>query len=162
MIKQQAAVTDCMPGCQQVNYCCSAAVAAGGDNTLVGVVTYDSAVHFYNVSKGQAVAQMLVMADVSDVYAPMSSKLLAKLSEAREQLAELLSSIPGMFAAAQGPECCGTAAIEVRGRHRGLGVFAWRHGAAVWLMVRCGAVKQCIDASLGQLPNSLFKHAWWS
>lgn len=85
----------------------------GGDNTLVGVVTYDSSVHFYNVSKGQAVAQMLVMADVSDVYAPMSSNLLAKLSEAREQLAELLSSIPGMFAAAQGPECCSTAAIEV-------------------------------------------------
>lgn len=84
----------------------------GGDNTLVGVVTYDSSVHFYNVSKGQAVAQMLVMADVSDVYAPMSSNLLAKLSEAREQLAELLSSIPGMFAAAQGPECCSTAAIE--------------------------------------------------
>lgn len=69
--------------------------------------------HFYNVSKGQAVAQMLVMADVSDVYAPMSSNLLAKLTDAREQLAELLSSIPGMFAAAQGPECCSTAAIEV-------------------------------------------------
>lgn len=80
----------------------------------MGVVTYDSSVHFYNVSKGQAVAQMLVMADVSDVYAPMSSNLLAKLSEAREQLAELLSSIPGMFAAGQGPECCSTAAIEVR------------------------------------------------
>jgi protein transport protein SEC24 len=86
---------------------------AGGNNTLVGVVTYDSSVHFYNVSKGQAVAQMLVMADTSDVYAPMSSSLLAKLSDAREQLAELLSSIPGMFAAAQGPEACGTAAIEV-------------------------------------------------
>lgn len=87
--------------------------AAGGDSTLVGVVTYDSSVHFYNVSKGQAVAQMLVMADVSDVYAPMSSNLLAKLSDAREELAELLSSIPGMFAAASGPESCGTAAVEV-------------------------------------------------
>lgn len=86
---------------------------AGGNQTLVGIVTYDSSVHFYNVSKGQAVAQMLVMADTSDVYAPMSSNLLAKLSDAREQLAELLSSIPGMFAAAQGPESCGTAAIEV-------------------------------------------------
>ena len=87
--------------------------AAGGDNTLVGVVTYDSSVHFYNVAKGQAVAQMLVMPDVTDVYAPMSSNLLAKLCEAREQLAELLSSIPGMFAAAQGPEACGAAAVEV-------------------------------------------------
>jgi protein transport protein SEC24 len=77
------------------------------------VVTYDSSVHFYNVSKGQAVAQMLVMADVSDVYAPMSSNLLAKLCDAREELAELLSSIPGMFAAASGPESCATAAIEV-------------------------------------------------
>lgn len=79
----------------------------------MGVVTYDSSVHFYNVSKGQAVAQMLVMADVSDVYAPMSSNLLAKLCDTREELAELLSSIPGMFAGASGPECCATAAIEV-------------------------------------------------
>jgi hypothetical protein len=89
-------------------------VRAGGDATLVGVVTFDSSVHFYSVSKGQAVAQMLVMPDVSDVYAPMSSSLLARLSDAREHLAELLSSIPGMFAAGQGPESCGAAAIEVR------------------------------------------------
>jgi hypothetical protein len=114
----------------------------GGDNTLVGVVTYDSSVHFYNVSKGQAVAQMLVMADVSDVYAPMSSNLLAKLSEAREQLAELLSSIPGMFAAAQGPECCSTAAIEVGVTphmhptgctHDSVGTTSCRERTAFWL-----------------------------
>lgn len=99
----------CLCGCP--------ACAAGGDNTLVGIVTFDSSVHFYNVSKGQAVAQMLVMPDVSDVYAPMSSNLLAKLSESREQLAELLSSIPGMFASAQGPESCGAAALEVCIKH---------------------------------------------
>jgi hypothetical protein len=67
-----------------LSFCCP----AGGDNTLVGLITYDASVHFYSVSKGQSSAQMLVMADVTDVYAPMSSNLLAKLSEAREQLAE--------------------------------------------------------------------------
>jgi protein transport protein SEC24 len=57
---------------------------------------------------------MLVMPDTQDVYAPMPSQLLAKLSECREQLAELLASIPTMFAATAGPESCGAAAIEVR------------------------------------------------
>lgn len=80
---------------------------------MVGIVTFDSSVHFFNVAKGQAMPQMLVMPDVNDVYAPMSSQLLAKLSDCREQLQELLGSIPGMFAAATGPECCATAAIQV-------------------------------------------------
>lgn len=100
--------------------CCRAEVAAvahaGGDSTMVGIVTYDSSVHFFNVAKGQAMPQMLVMPDVNDVYAPMSSQLLAKLSDCREQLQELLGSIPTMFAAVAGPECCGTAAVEVRRR----------------------------------------------
>lgn len=81
---------------------------------MVGLVTYDSSVHFYNVSKGQAQAQMLVMPDTQDVYAPMPSQLLAKLSESKEQLRELLADIPNMFANAAGPESCGAAAIEVR------------------------------------------------
>lgn len=84
----------------------------GGDSTLVGLVTYDSSVHFYSVAKGQATPQMLVMPDTQDVYAPMPSQLLAKLAECREQLAELLASIPNMFAASAGPESCSAAAIE--------------------------------------------------
>eukprot|EP00775_Hariotina_reticulata_P004086 gene4086-4333_t len=84
----------------------------GDDSVLVGIITFDSTVHFYNVTKGQAQPQMLVMADVGDVYAPMSTQLLAKLNDCREQLAELLSSIPNMFATAAGAESCGAAAIE--------------------------------------------------
>jgi len=39
----------------------------GGDNALVGVVTFDSSVHFYQVSAGQAQPAMMVMADTGDV-----------------------------------------------------------------------------------------------
>jgi hypothetical protein len=39
----------------------------GGDNALVGVVTFDSAVHFYAVAPGQQQPAMMVMADTSDV-----------------------------------------------------------------------------------------------
>lgn len=83
---------------------------------MVGIVTFDSSVHFFKVAKGQTAPQMLVMADVNDVYAPMSSELLAGLSECREQLQELLGSIPSIFGGATGPECCAAAAVEVR-RH---------------------------------------------
>lgn len=84
----------------------------GGDSTMVGIVTYDSSVHFFSVAKDQSNPQMLVMPDVNDVYAPMSSQLLARLSDCKEQLQELLGCIPSMFATAAGPECCATAAIE--------------------------------------------------
>ena len=79
----------------------------------MGIVTFDSAVHFYHVSAGQAQARMMVMADTQEPYAPMSSALLAKASECREQLTELLDAIPNMFGGAQGVESCGAAAIEV-------------------------------------------------
>lgn len=87
----------------------------GGDAARVGLVTYDSSVHFYAVSPGQASARMLVMPDVGDAYAPMPGTLLAPLAGVREQLSELLAAMPSMFAAASGPESCGAAAIEVLG-----------------------------------------------
>lgn len=39
----------------------------GGDNALVGIVTFDSAVHFYAVAPDQTTPAMMVMADTSDV-----------------------------------------------------------------------------------------------
>jgi protein transport protein SEC24 len=39
----------------------------GGDNALVGVATFDSAVHFYQVAAGQQQPAMMVMADTQDV-----------------------------------------------------------------------------------------------
>jgi len=47
-------------------------------------------------------------------YAPIPSSSLARLSECKEQLVDLLHSIPGMFTnTVHGPESCGAAAIEV-------------------------------------------------
>ncbi|KAI8470003.1 MAG: Sec23/Sec24 trunk domain-containing protein [Monoraphidium minutum] len=85
----------------------------GGDNALVGVATFDSSVHFYQVAAGQQQPAMMVMADTADVYSPLPAAMLSRLADCKEQLVDLLHSIPGMFSsAAHGPESCGSAAIE--------------------------------------------------
>jgi len=159
--------------------CCLATHApiSGGDHTLVGIITFDTGVQFYNV-RADHPPSMLVITDMQvmlraalccwlvgpslvrpsqpvtdqsqpiigmrsltlgfddahmrlrrlpsadfwpllsslarqEVYAPMSSALLAKLSDTKQELQSLLHSIPGMFAGALKPESCGAAAIEV-------------------------------------------------
>lgn len=39
----------------------------GGDAALVGIVTFDSTVHFYEVTPDQGAPSMKVMADTTDV-----------------------------------------------------------------------------------------------
>eukprot|EP00198_Chlamydomonas_reinhardtii_P000301 XP_001689636.1 COP-II coat subunit [Chlamydomonas reinhardtii] len=96
---------------------CRAVAAAldrvqGGPRALVGIATYDSAVHFYSVRSPSAAPQMLVMSDVNDVFAPTSGKLLMELEEYREQLKELLEGLPAMWANNRINENCAGAAIE--------------------------------------------------
>ncbi|KXZ55308.1 hypothetical protein GPECTOR_3g442 [Gonium pectorale] len=96
---------------------CRAVAAAleriqGGPQALVGIATFDSAVHFYSIRSPSAAPQMLVMSDVADVFAPSSGKLLMEAAEYKSQLVELLESLPAMWAANRTNENCAGAAIE--------------------------------------------------
>lgn len=47
-------------------------------------------------------------------YSPLPAAALSKLAECKEQLVDLLHSLPGMFTpGAAGPDSCGAAAMEV-------------------------------------------------
>ncbi len=86
---------------------------AGGPAALVGIATYDSAVHFYSLRSPTAQPQMLVMSDTQDVFAPNSGKLLMELEQHRDALKALLEALPEMWAANRVNDNCAGAAIEV-------------------------------------------------
>lgn len=108
----------------------------GGDSARVAVVAFGAAVHFFSVSASRDAPAMMVVADTGDVYAPLPATALPRLGECKEQLVDLLHSLPSMLGAANpGPESCGAAAVE----------------AAVELLKPTGGK---VHALLAGLPNS--------
>jgi protein transport protein SEC24 len=67
---------------------------------FVGLITYDSAVHFYRVKPGMSQPQMLVVGDVENVFLPAGEDLICQLGqpESRGVLEKLFDKLPVMFA----------------------------------------------------------------
>ncbi|KAK9809653.1 hypothetical protein WJX73_000552 [Symbiochloris irregularis] len=96
-----AAIAECLDGLQ------------GGDRACVGVVTFDSTIHFYPVRRGGSqTPSMLVVPDVGDPYTPPPNSVTAPLFQCRPLVERLLQQIPGMFAGTQILDSCGGAAIQ--------------------------------------------------
>jgi protein transport protein SEC24 len=68
-----------------------------GPRTMVGIATFDSTIHFYNLKRSQQQPVMLIVPDVEDVYTPLQTDLIVPLGECREALEQLLESIPSMY-----------------------------------------------------------------
>ena len=64
----------------------------------VAIVTFDSTVHFYNLSPALEQAQMLVVGDLDDMFIPLHSGLLVDPVESRHVIESLLDALPDMFA----------------------------------------------------------------
>lgn len=70
----------------------------GAPRTHVGFITFDSAVHFYNLKSSLSQPQMLVMPDTKEPFVPAPDDLLVNLKESRELVDHLLDNLPSMFA----------------------------------------------------------------
>ncbi|KAL7160754.1 hypothetical protein ACSBR2_041416 [Camellia fascicularis] len=68
-----------------------------GPRTMVGVATFDSTIHFYNMKRALQQPLMLIVPDVQDVYTPLQTDVIVPLSEGRQHLELLLENIPTMF-----------------------------------------------------------------
>ncbi|KAK9071221.1 hypothetical protein SSX86_009789 [Deinandra increscens subsp. villosa] len=68
-----------------------------GPRTMVGIATFDSTIHFYNLKRASQQPLMLIVPDVEDVYTPLETDVVVQLSECRQHLDSLLESIPTMF-----------------------------------------------------------------
>uniref|UniRef100_A0A7N0TRM7 Uncharacterized protein n=1 Tax=Kalanchoe fedtschenkoi TaxID=63787 RepID=A0A7N0TRM7_KALFE len=65
--------------------------------TMVGIATYDSTIHFYNLRRALQQPLMLIVPDIQDVYTPLETDVIVPLSEYRQHVEQLLESIPTMF-----------------------------------------------------------------
>jgi len=74
----------------------------GGERTQVGVITYDSTLHFYNLHG--STPQMLVVPELDEPFCPMPGEALVNLSERRDVVKQLLEKLPSMFGATQATE----------------------------------------------------------
>lgn len=64
----------------------------------VGFVTFDREIHFYNVSAAQSAPHELVMSDLEEPFAPISSQhLFVDAAESKSNIVTLLRQMPMMF-----------------------------------------------------------------
>jgi len=84
----------------------------GAERTQVGILTYDSNVHFYNMRADQSSPQMLVIPDATHPYLPQPEDLLVNLQECRHQIDAALDVISKAFGKTQDVEGCLSGAIQ--------------------------------------------------
>ncbi|XVE55330.1 hypothetical protein DITRI_Ditri03aG0150000 [Diplodiscus trichospermus] len=83
-----------------------------GPRTLVGIATFDSTIHFYNLKRALQQPLMLIVPDIQDVYTPLQTDVIVQLSECGQHLEILLENIPTMFQSSKTAESCFGAAIK--------------------------------------------------
>lgn len=69
----------------------------GRGRTKIGFITFDNAVHYYNLSSELASPQMLVVSDLKELFVPLPDNLLVNLQESRAVVEAFLDSLPEMF-----------------------------------------------------------------
>ncbi|XP_011005678.1 PREDICTED: protein transport protein Sec24-like At4g32640 [Populus euphratica] len=83
-----------------------------GPRTMVGIATFDSTIHFYNLKRALQQPLMLIVPDIHDVYTPLQTDVIVPVSECRQHLELLLDSIPTMFQNSRIAESAFSAAIK--------------------------------------------------
>lgn len=70
----------------------------GDTRTQIGFITYNSALHFYNLSDALSQPRMMTYPDLDDLVLPMPDSLMVSLSENKESIQQFLQTLPNLFA----------------------------------------------------------------
>eukprot|EP00548_Thalassiothrix_antarctica_P010698 CAMPEP_0194158908 /NCGR_PEP_ID=MMETSP0152-20130528/77537_1 /TAXON_ID=1049557 /ORGANISM="Thalassiothrix antarctica, Strain L6-D1" /LENGTH=1308 /DNA_ID=CAMNT_0038868423 /DNA_START=117 /DNA_END=4043 /DNA_ORIENTATION=- len=83
----------------------------GRNRTKIGFLTYDNAVHYYNMAPDLSSPQMMVVSDLKELFVPLPDHLLVNLEESRQVVDSFLDSLPEMFSKnpVPGLSCLGSA-----------------------------------------------------
>lgn len=84
----------------------------GGQRTKVGFITFDTALHFYNLNSSLSQPQMLVVSDLDDLFLPLPDDILVDLHDNAAMVMNLLDSIPQIFKRTEVNESCMGSAIK--------------------------------------------------
>ncbi|XP_072957641.1 protein transport protein SEC24 A-like isoform X1 [Typha angustifolia] len=69
----------------------------GFPRSQIGFLTFDSTLHFHNLQSSLTQPQMMVVADLDDIFLPLPDDLLVNLSDSRHVVDVFLDSLPNMF-----------------------------------------------------------------
>lgn len=78
-------------------------------NTRIGIMTFDSTLHYYNLHAALETPQMVIQADANEVFSPLSSGLFVDPVQSRRVIEGLLDSLPSLFSG-EAVSVCGAAA----------------------------------------------------
>jgi len=84
----------------------------GGERTMIGFLTVDSAIHFYSLRSTAKQPQMLVITELEDIFLPAPQDLLVNLRDSRAQVDTLLRSLRVMHGKTQNVEVAFGPAID--------------------------------------------------
>uniref|UniRef100_A0A7S4QMV4 Uncharacterized protein n=1 Tax=Alexandrium monilatum TaxID=311494 RepID=A0A7S4QMV4_9DINO len=84
----------------------------GGQRAQVGILTFDTSLHFYNLSSNLSQPQMLVVSDLEDLFLPLPEGILAPLGDSESAITSLLESLPAVFQETRINESCMGSAVK--------------------------------------------------
>ncbi|SBS86776.1 protein transport protein Sec24A, putative (SEC24A) [Plasmodium malariae] len=65
--------------------------------TLIGIMTFDSTVHFYNLNSNLKQTQMMIVPDIQDIFIPLPEDILVNAHECQNVIDVLLDNLPTMW-----------------------------------------------------------------
>lgn len=75
----------------------------GDARTHIGLLTFDSGLHFYKLDEERG-PRMLLVNDIEDVFLPDHAGLIVNLEQHRETVEDLLNNLPNSFPTESGVE----------------------------------------------------------
>lgn len=78
----------------------------------VGIVTFDKALHFYNLDSRLDTFQMLIVSDLEDVFSPIEQGLLVDYKESQSLIESLLTQLPNLVAQQRSTESALGSAVQ--------------------------------------------------
>lgn len=84
----------------------------GGERTQVGIITYDTSLHFYNLNPNLSQPQMLVVSDLEDLFLPLPDDILVNVADSESSILSLLDSLPVIFRDTKVSESCTGSAVR--------------------------------------------------
>ena len=82
----------------------------GGERCQIGIMTFDTTIHFYNVTLKNP--QMIVVNDFEEMFVPIAEEVLVPLYENEASIITLLDSIPRMNRSNKSAESCLGSAVK--------------------------------------------------
>jgi len=84
----------------------------GGQRAQMGIITFDTALHFYNLNSSLSQPQMLVVSDLEDLFLPLPDDILVPIGESESAIVNLLDSLPTIFGETKVNESCLGSAVK--------------------------------------------------